>query len=96
MPEPRLTPLPAGKLKIHAEHFRKVVRRIEAIKPLAGDNISIRETEDGIEISSTGTAGGTGTGVPAGFSVIELHVCRNGAPGTIQVLGYDPIGYTDL
>lgn len=94
MPEPRLTPLPAGKLKIHAEHFRKVVRRIEAIKPLAGDNISILETEDGIEISSTGTAGGTG--VPAGFSVIELHVCRNGAPGTIQVLGYDPIGYTDL
>lgn len=92
MPEPRLTPLPAGKLKIHAEHFRKVVRRIECIKPLAGDNISIRETEDGIEISATAATSG---GVPAGFEVIDLTVCMNGAPATIQVLGYNPIGYTD-
>lgn len=94
MPEPRLQPLPEGNLKIHASHFRKVVRRIECIKPLAGIGISLKPTEDGIEISSTVTAGGNG--VPDGFSVIELDVCRNGVPHTIQVLGYDPIGYTDL
>lgn len=83
MPEPRLQPLPAGKLKIHAEHFRKVVRRIECIKPLAGDNITLRETEEGIEISSSG-------GVPAGFEVMELNVCMDGTPSTIFVLGYNP------
>jgi hypothetical protein len=40
MPEPKLDTPPSGNLKIHAEHFRKVVRRIECIKPIAGDNIT--------------------------------------------------------
>ena len=85
MPEPRLPPLPAGKLKIHAEHFRKVVRRIEAIKPLAGKNISIAQTEDGIEISADDQSG-----IPNNFTVINLVVCEDGFPATIQVLGLNP------
>lgn len=87
MPEPRLQPLPAGKLKIHAEHFRKVVRRIEAIKPLAGNNISIQETDDGILISSS--ARGGGCSVADAAKIIELTVCRNGSPDVIYVLGFN-------
>lgn len=83
MPEPRLQPLPSGKLKIHAEHFRKVVRRIECIKPLAGSNITLRETEDGVEISA-GAAG-----LAAFAKVIELDVCRDGEPAVIYVLGFN-------
>ena len=85
MAEPRLQPLPSGKLKIHAEHFRKVVRRIECIKPLAGAGIQVKQTEDGIEISSSGSS--SSSGLPANFSLIELTVCRNGAPDVIFVYG---------
>lgn len=83
MPEPRLQPLPSGKLKIHAEHFRRVVRRIECIKPLAGQNIKIRETEDGMEISATAPT------PAASAKIIELDVCRNGSPDVIYVLGFN-------
>lgn len=85
MAEPRLQPLPGGKLKIHAEHFRRVVRRIECIKPLAGKNISIAQTEDGIEISADDQSS-----IPSNFTVINLDVCVNGLPATIQVLGFNP------
>jgi hypothetical protein len=92
MPEPRLTPLPGGKLKLGAEHFRRVVRRIECIKPLAGDGISIRETEDGIEISASNsefpTASNTGS-----VNLIVLDVCRNGEPAQITVYGFE--GYVE-
>jgi hypothetical protein len=82
MPEPRLAPLPGGKLKIHAEHFRKVVRRIECIKPLAGYGIRVTETEDGILIKNAG-------------DLIELTVCKDGAPATIYVFGYESNQFQD-
>ena len=96
MPEPKLANLPPGNLKIHAEHFRKVVRRIECIKPIAGDNITLTPTEDGIKISSTATSGGQDFGyygecgfIVQGYSslfrVIELNVCSNGEPAQIAV-----------
>lgn len=86
MPEPRLQTLPSGNLKIGAEHFRKVVRRIECIKPIAGDNITLTPTEDGIKISSTATAASQGVFQSSSFTVIGLNVCENGQPAVISVL----------
>lgn len=85
MPEPRLQPLPSGKIKIGAEHFRRVVRRIECTKPLAGEGITLRQEEDGIVVSAEQSARGPG---PLA-KVIALTVCVDGEPGTIYVLGYD-------
>jgi len=92
MPEPRIPTPPEGNLKIHAEHFRKVVRRIECIKPIAGDNITLTPTEDGIKISSTaptvgflGECGFILQGYSSLFNVIYLNVCSNGQPDQIAV-----------
>jgi hypothetical protein len=95
MPEPKLDIPPPGNLKIHAEHFRKVVRRIECIKPIAGYNITLTPTEDGIKISSA-ASGGSGAaysgecgfilqGYSSLFNVIQLNVCSNGEPAQIAV-----------
>ena len=89
MPQGPLPPLPSGKLKLGAEHFRKVVRRIEDIKPLAGKGIKIEPKEGGILISATVTQGGASFG-DSRFGEIELTVCRNGQPDVIYVWGYDP------
>jgi hypothetical protein len=63
------------------EFYNKLIRRIECTKPLAGDGITIRQQENGIEIS------GGGSGSVAGYSAITLNVCSNGEPATIVVLG---------
>jgi hypothetical protein len=62
------------------EFYNKLIRRIECTKPLAGDGITIRQQENGIEISGGG-------GSVAGYSAITLNVCSNGEPATIVVLG---------
>lgn len=64
------------------EFYNKLIRRIECTKPLAGNGITIREQENGIEISGSG-----GSGSVAGYSAITLNVCSNGEPATIVVLG---------
>lgn len=89
---PRLQKLPPGKLKIHADHFRKVVDRIEEIKPLAGDGIKIRNTSDGFVISTDAQAGAVGTSANDFAKPIELTVCLNGEPSTIYVLGFKSDG----
>ena len=61
--------------------FNKLIRRIECTKPLAGSGITIKEQENGFEISSN-LGGGSG-----GFTEITLNVCSNGTPSTITVLG---------
>jgi len=66
--------------------FNKLIRRIECTKPLAGSGITIKQEENGILISGGGGEGGGGS-VPAGFTTINLNVCLNGVPSTIQVLG---------
>lgn len=96
MPEPPLQPLPSGDLKIHAEHFRKVVRRIEDIKPLAGPGISITPKEGGIEISSSGTGSGGGLGGCPNLKILTLDVCRNGEPDQIYVLGFETDGAAEI
>ena len=79
--EPRLQMLPDSSMKLSGEHFRKVVRRIESIVPLAGENITVQPREGGYEISATATA-------PSfNFNLITLNVCSNGVPSTIVVYG---------
>ena len=61
------------------EFYNKLIRRIECTKPLAGSGITIKQQENGIEISG-------GSGSVAGFSEVTLNVCSNGTPATITVL----------
>ena len=63
--------------------FNKLIRRIECTKPLAGEGITIKEQENGFEISGSGGGGGS----VAGFSAITLNVCSNGTPSEILVYG---------
>ena len=62
--------------------FNKLIRRIECTKPLAGSGITIKEQENGFEIS------GGGVGSVAGYTAITLNVCSNGTPAEIVVLGF--------
>jgi hypothetical protein len=66
--------------------FNKLIRRIECTKPLAGSGITIKEQENGFEIS--GGSGGSGTTFSA--VTFELNVCSNGVPATIIVYGPEP------
>ena len=59
--------------------FNKLIRRIECTKPLAGSGITIKEQENGFELSVGGSGGG--------LSEIQITVCQDGAPSTITVLG---------
>lgn len=75
--EPKLDMLPDKEMKLSGEHFRKVVRRIESIVPLAGDNITVTPKDGGHEISAE---------LPS-LNIITLNVCSNGVPSTIDVYG---------
>ena len=61
------------------DFYNKLIRRIESTKPMAGSGITIKQQENGIEISG-------GSGSVAGFSEVTLNVCSNGTPATITVL----------
>jgi len=63
-----------GASRLSLRFYNRLIRRIECTKPLAGSGITIKEQENGIEISS-------------GFSEITLNVCSNGISSTIVVLG---------
>ena len=63
--------------------FNKLIRRIECTKPIAGSGITIKEQENGFEISG----GGVGAGSVDGYSAITLNVCSNGTPAQILVYG---------
>jgi hypothetical protein len=69
--------LPDKDMKLSGSHFRKVVRRIESIVPLAGDNITVTPKDGGHEISAE---------LPP-LNIITLNVCSNGTPSTIEVYG---------
>jgi hypothetical protein len=79
MRENQLTEL-QGTSILTKSFFNKLIRRIECTKPIAGSGITIKEQENGFEIS-----GGAGGG-SAGFSEVTLNVCSNGVPSTITVL----------
>ena len=86
--------LPDKDMKLSGEHFRKVVRRIESIVPLAGDGIKVTPKNGGYEISATVTAtdgyyGECGfeiLGYSALFQNLALNVCSNGVPDVVYVL----------
>jgi len=75
--EPRLQMLPDSAMALSGSEFRKIVRRIESIVPLAGDNITVDPKEGGYEINAA---------FPP-LNVITLNVCSNGEPSTIGVYG---------
>jgi len=88
--EPRLDMLPDKDMKLSGSHFRKVVRRIESIVPLAGDGIKVEPKEGGYEISNDapaplGVCGFANQGYSALFDIIELNVCSNGTPDVVLV-----------
>jgi len=80
--EPRLIEL-KGSSRLALGFFNSLIRRIECTKPIAGDGITLIEKEDGIQIA---VSGGIGSG-SLGLRVIDLNVCSNGTPATIQVYG---------
>ena len=82
--EPRLEMLPDKDLKLSGEHFRKVVRRIESIVPLAGDGVIVTPKDGGYEISVTP---GGATSSTSSLSKITISVCADGVPSTIEVYG---------
>ena len=71
MSEPRLNEL-KGNSRLALGFFNSLIRRIECTKPLAGDNITIQERPDGMQISFAATA-------------VTLNVCSNGTPDTLVV-----------
>ena len=71
MSEPRLNEL-KGNSRVALGFFNSLIRRIECTKPLAGDNITIQERPDGMQISFAATA-------------VTLNVCSNGTPDTLVV-----------
>jgi hypothetical protein len=73
---PILPPVPFGKISLAASWFRSIRDRIEEVKPVAGENITLKQTTEGIIISSTG-----------GGEKYELNVCIDGLPGTLIVYG---------
>ena len=75
--EPRLDMLPDKDMKLSGAHFRKVVRRIESIVPLAGENILVEPKDGGYEISAE---------FPS-LNIITFNVCSNGTPSTVEVYG---------
>lgn len=73
MRENQLTEL-QGTSILTKSFFNKLIRRIEATKPLAGSGITITEKENGFEVSF------------GEFNAVTLNVCSNGTPDTITVL----------
>jgi hypothetical protein len=97
--EPKLDMLPDKEMKLSGEHFRKVVRRIESIVPIAGDGITVEPVDGGHKIGINkdeqfiggfGVCGFAYLGYDQLFDVIKLNVCSNGSPDTLYV--YAPKG----
>jgi hypothetical protein len=73
--EPKLDMLPDKDMKLSGAHFRKVVRRIESIVPLAGFSIKTEDVDGGIKLHLDAER-------------VTLNVCSNGTPSTIVVYAY--------
>jgi len=73
--EPKLDMLPDKEMAISGEKFRKIVRRIESIVPLAGFSIKTEEVDGGIKLHLDAER-------------VTLNVCSNGTPATLVVYTY--------
>ena len=72
MRENQLTEL-QGTSILTKSFFNKLIRRIEATKPLAGSGITITEKENGFQVSFEN------------YTVVTLNVCSNGTPDELVV-----------
>jgi hypothetical protein len=81
--EPKLQMLPDKDMKLPGAHFRKVVRRIESIVPLAGEGITVTPKDGGYEISLKEEEDST---LPP-LNIITFNVCSNGVPAVVEVYG---------
>lgn len=63
------------KSKFGREYVNKIIDRIESIKPLAGNGISIKETDDGIEIRFAEK-----------YTVVTATICVNGSSQQVGLL----------
>lgn len=77
-----LEQLPEKPLKLGANFFRKLVRRIETIVPTQAES---EGGQDPLILVNPNT--GNQPGLVISASTIELDVCINGEPGKIQVVG---------
>jgi hypothetical protein len=80
--EPRLEMLPDKAMKLSGSTFRKIVRRIESIVPLAGDRITVTPKDGGYEITADEPPAPPAPPTP---NVRTITVCVNGSPSSIQV-----------
>jgi hypothetical protein len=63
-------------------YLRGLEGSIKQRTPIAGDNVTIKVTDGGYNISVTG-----GSASALNLKVITLTICSNGTPATIQVYG---------
>jgi len=89
--EPKLDMLPDKDMQLTGEHFRKVVRRIESIVPIAGEGITVEPVNGGHKITNDspapfGPCGFIAQGYALVFDTVDLNVCSNGSPDTISVV----------
>lgn len=70
---PFLPSVPSGKIKVHSSWFKSVRDRIEEIKPIAGDGITITHTTEGQIINMEQS--------------YILNICKDGKPDTLEVYG---------
>jgi len=94
--EPALEMLPDKDLKLSGSHFRKVVKRIESIVPIAGEGIRVEPIDGGHKISVAaaaaagsydyGECGFVAQGYSSLFQSVALNVCSNGTPDVVYVL----------
>ena len=73
--EPRLNEL-KGTSRLALGFFNSLIRRIECTKPISGENITLQQKPDGIQVSFSATA-------------VTLNVCSNGTPDTLVVFGVE-------
>jgi hypothetical protein len=73
--EPKLDMLPDKDMKLSGAHFRKVVRRIESIVPLAGYAIKTEPADGGIKLNLDAER-------------VTINVCQDGVPSTLVVYTY--------
>ena len=78
MKEPPLVEL-KGNSRLALGFFNSLIRRIECTKPVAGNDISIQQADNGFIVNSKVTT------ATLNLKTITLNVCSNGNPETIQV-----------
>lgn len=78
--EGELTMLPDDRLKLYAEFFRQLVRRIETINPVTDS-----DADEKVIVVEDNKANTKGRLIKFNGRVVELDICENGAPAKLRV-----------